>query len=566
MSQIAPAAPAALTVSAALAGALARHTAQGFARIARVNTTLVTDLEQHGMGVTQVGHEVATIASADAYARATGTLAVAVTTTGPGFTNALTALAETTRARVPLIVLAADAPTTGNRPWDVDQEMLAAALGVRTLTVTPDNIDAIVDRAVDSALRTRRPVVLSVPIDIIGAPASLAESRGIDLSDPAVIRSLSAATLPSAAATAPPVAIPHPPTGVNPVERTSAVQALTVAMRPVIIAGRGAWLSGAATELGLMADALGALTATTALARGIFPAPHFDLGVVGGLGQDAAMQLISEADAVLVVGASLNTFTTAGGTLFGPHTTVVRIDVDDVPAPAAEHEIVQHLLRGDASAVLRELRETLALSRPASSGWRERVPGLEPGGALRIRDTGFLEHPLGICPDGLLDPRSVATRLAELLPIDRYVATDGGSAIAWSGRYWPVASPARSIMVGSAFRAIGLGCASIAGVAAAAPESTAVLSTGSDPGLQALDDIETAIRTARRCVIVVWNDGSSAADFAALAHALGARGVSVTELGHLDALAEWNAVGGTGTILLDCHISPTVPSYIPRAH
>ncbi|PII86864.1 thiamine pyrophosphate-binding protein [Leucobacter sp. OLTLW20] len=560
MSQIDLATP---TVSAALAGALARHTAQGFARIARVNTTLVTDLEQHGIGVTLVGHEVATIASADAFARATGTLAVAVTTTGPGFTNALTALAETTRARVPLIVLAADAPTTGNRPWDVDQEMLAAALGVRTLTVTADNIDAIVDRAVDSALRTRRPVVLSVAIDIIGAPASLTDSRGIDLSDPAVIRSLSAATLPSASAPRP-VAIPHPPTGVNPVERTSAVQALTVAMRPVIIAGRGAWLSGAATELGLMADALGAITATTALARGIFPAAHFDVGVVGGLGQDAAMQLISEADAVLVVGASLNSFTTAGGTLFGPHTTLVRIDVDDVPAPEADHEIVQHRLRGDATTVLRELRETLALSRPASSGWRERVPGLEPGGALRVRDAGFAEHPLGICADGLLDPRSVAARLAELLPADRYVATDGGSAIAWSGRYWPVASPARSIMVGSAFRAIGLGCASIAGVDAAAPDSTAVLSTGSDPGLQALDDVETAIRTARRCVIVVWNDGSSAADFAALAHALGAQGVSVTELAHLDALAEWSAAGGTGTILLDCRVSPTVPSYVPR--
>lgn len=376
MSQFVPVAPAAPTVSAALAGALARHTAQGFARIARVNATLVTDLEQHGIGVTMVGHEVATIASADAFARATGTLAVAITTTGPGFTNALTALAETTRARVPLIVLAADAPTAGNRPWDVDQEMLAAALGVRTLTVTPDNIDAIVDRAVDSALRTRRPVVLSVAIDIIGAPASPTGSRGIDLSDPAVIRSLSAATLPSAAPT--PAAIPHPPTGVNPVERTSAVQALTVAMRPVIIAGRGAWLSGAATELGLMADALGAITATTALARGIFPAQHFDLGVVGGLGQEAAMRLISEADAVLVVGASLNSFTTASGTLFGPHTTVVRVDVDDVPAPEADHEIVQHRLRGDASAVLRELRETLALSRPAPSGWRERVPGSSP--------------------------------------------------------------------------------------------------------------------------------------------------------------------------------------------
>src|SRR5699024_6044707 len=108
---------------------------------------------------------------------------------------------------------------------------------------------------------------------------------------------------------------------------------LAGAERPLLLAGRGAWLAGAGPALGTLAEATGALTATTALGRGIFPQDRYDLGVAGGFGGPGAMATVREADVALVVGADLNQFTMRFGELFHPDTTVWQIDT----ALAATH-------------------------------------------------------------------------------------------------------------------------------------------------------------------------------------------------------------------------------------
>ncbi|QIM17488.1 thiamine pyrophosphate-binding protein [Leucobacter coleopterorum] len=377
------------------------------------------------------------------------------------------------------------------------------------------NIDRTVDRAVSYALRRRRPVVLGIPYDLVSAEVvtpvvttgaiSTAGSGdagtqgGIDLNDPATMAALSAsvADIPNPVAPAATATPRTPrPSGVAGHQLKSAITALKEAERPLILAGRGAHISGAAAELNELADTLGAVTATTALARGIFSAEQYDLGITGGFGQDRAMAVITEADVVVVVGASLNQFTMRFGELFGPGTTVIRIDDDQVNPPKSKTPITHLLLQGDAKELLGSLLDPLTESDVASSGWRERVAGLEPGGALRTRSDGLEQHPDGLCTDGRLDPRSVATRIGELLPADRHVTTDGGHFIGWANMYWPVTSPERMIMVGTAYQTIGLGFPTVAGVAAAAAGTTVVLSTGDGGGLMALADLETAIRTA----------------------------------------------------------------------
>lgn len=567
------------TVASALATALARRASYAFALMGNGNAHLMDGLREAGLPITTVRHEAGTVASADAYHRVGGGLGIASTTYGAGFTNTLTALAESAQARIPMLVVVGDAPTGGPRPWDVDQELLAAAIGVRTLTVGRSGIDALVERAADSAMRTRRPVVLAIPYDLPTAPVEPASAQPSPAGTAGADRD---AELPSAAASA-----PAPTAHAAPAERAGdldpeaferAVDALARAERPLILAGRGAWISGAAAELGALADVLGALTSSTALGRGIFPEHRFDLGITGGFGQEAAMELVASADVVLAVGASLNQFTMRFGDLLGAGTELIRVDVDRVAPPKSAHAVEQLLLQGDARTVLGRLRAAVSEARPEPSGWRERTAGLEADGALRRLDTGLSEHPDGVCADGRLDPRAVGARLAELLPEDRHVTTDGGHFIGWTNMFWPVASPERMIMVGTAYQTIGLGFSTVAGVAAAAPGSTVVLSTGDGGGLMALADLETAIRTAPRCVIVVWNDAAYGAEvhlygrmgldetpmripdanFAGLASALGATGVRVDRLSDLDALADWTAAGGTGTILLDCRISSSV--------
>lgn len=567
------------TFASALASALKRHTTQAFGLMGNGNAHLIDAFGDVGIALTEVRHEAATVASADAYARVTGRLAIATATYGAGFTNTLTALAEAAQARTPMLVVVGDEPTTGRRPWDVDQEMAAAALGVRTQALRLDNIDELVDRAAASALRRRSPVVLAIPYDLAGATLPAAKELEIDLNDPSVMDSLVAATRPSSSDASTSHTRTHlrPETSATSIEIAAATQLLEKAQRPLVLAGHGAWLSGAGPELDRVADALGALTASTALGRGIFSRKEFDLGLTGGFGQEHAMETIAQADVVLVVGAGLNQFTMRFGELFGEDTKIVRVDLDQAAPPKSVHNIEQLLLRGDAKEVLETLLAGLANHTPIGGGWRTSVTGLEPGGALRQLDTGS-ESQEGLCDDGLLDPRAVAARLATLLPEDRHVTSDGGHFIGWANMFWPVESPERMIMVGTAYQTIGLGLATVAGVAAAAPDSTVVVTTGDGGGLMALADLETAIRATKSCVIVVWNDAAYGAEvhlyglmgldqtamhipqvnFAGLATALGATGVRVETLADLDALAQWKDAGAQGTIMLDCRVSRSV--------
>src|SRR5699024_1142244 len=148
--------------------------------------------------------------------------------------------------------------------------------------------------------------------------------------------------------------------------------------------------------------------------------------------------------------------------------------------------------------------EALAEAHPPRAPWRERVDAA----SLRIHAVGE-----ELAEDGRLDPRAAAARLAELLPADRVVVSDGGHFIAWANMYWPVAAPHRLAVVGTAVQSIRLGRPSVPGPARAKPRSTVVLTTGDGGGAMALADLESAVRTAGgRGIAVVWNDAAYGAE------------------------------------------------------
>ena len=535
------------TVSAHVAVALARHIDHVFGVMGNGNAYFLDALErQTTVEYCAVRHESGGVVAADAFYRASGRLAAATATYGAGFTNTLTALAEAGQAQVPLVLVVGDEPTSGPRPWDVDQIALASAVGARTYTVGRADAAATTVIAIEHALTYRVPTVLAIPHDV---------------------GTLEAGPVPTAPE--PQLLTPVMPVGAF-VDAAIADLARTLSQsaRPLLLAGRGAWLAAAATPLGELAQATGAVTVSTALGRGIFPEQHFDLGVAGGFGAAGAMELVREADVAVVFGASLNQFTMRFGDLFAPGTRVFQIDT----AASATHPHVAGFIQGDASVVARRLVDELTRLETSPTGWRESIAVT----ALRV-------HPSGeeLAADGRLDPRSVAKRIGELLPEDRVVVSDGGHFIGWANMYWPVSAPDRMIMVGTAYQSIGLGFPSVPGAALARPESTIVLSTGDGGGLMALADLETAVRVAGgRGLAIVWNDAAYGAevnlyglkglaqapmripevDFAGLARALGAEAVVVRTLSDLDRLAEWalTDAGARSFLLLDLRISGEV--------
>jgi thiamine pyrophosphate-dependent acetolactate synthase large subunit-like protein len=428
----------------------------------------------------------------------------------------------------------------------VDQIALASAVGARTYTVGHADAAATTVIAIEHALTYRVPVVLAIPYDVATLEAG-----------------------PVPAASAPRIPAPLSPRGEFASGMvTEIADALRTAQRPVLLAGRGAWLAGAGAALGELAAATGALTATSALGRGLFPDAEHDLGVTGGFGADGAMELVRQADVAVVFGASLNQFTMRFGELFAPGTRVFQIDI----APAATHPNVGGFVRGDARVVAEELVRLVGAQSGRSSAWRDAVDAA----SARSYESGD-----DLAPDGRLDPRSAARRIAQLLPEDRVVVSDGGHFIGWANMYWPVASPDRMMMIGTAFQSIGQGWPSVVGAALARRESTIVLTSGDGGGLMAIADLESAVRAAGgRGIAVIWNDAAYGAeinlyglkglaegpmripevDFAAFGAAVGAEGVVVRRLADLDRLASWTEQDATTRpfLLLDLRISGSV--------
>lgn len=528
-------------VAALVADVVAERAAHLFGLMGNGNVHLISRLTRRGFPFTSARHESATVAMADAYYRATGDMAAATTTYGAGFTNAYTTLAEARMARIPLVLVVGDAPSTGLRPSDIDQTKAAEAAGVLTLVAGPGNATAVAHRAFDLALQTVQPVVISIPYDLATTPPSAPEPT-----EPLPLKS----SWPA-----------------EPRELEKVAGLLAGAERPLILAGRGVLLADATAELRAVGDRLGAFFMTSLMAVNAFNSP-WDLGIAGGFTRSHRLDIARQADVVLVVGASQNTFQTRYGTLFPEGTTIIRVDNE----PETGTQAATDYIRADIHPFIKGLLERLP---KGTSTWRDKAPEISEAD---FRSSHPSEDSVELGPDGRLNPRAVVAALDGILPAERSVVMDGGHFMGWAPMYLSVPDPHAMILVGTAFQSIGLGFGSAAGVSVARPERTTVLVTGDGGALMGMADFETFLRTTRKGVVVILNDSAYGAelhqyavkglhdqamlidevDFAAVGRALGAKGIKVRTLADLERLQNWLTSHDEGVFVLDVAISQKV--------
>ena len=247
-----------------------------------------------GSGVRLVGvrHEQTAGYAADGYARATGRLGVALTTTGPGAANIVAATGEAWAAHSPLLVIATDIPSTARRPGvhrgmlheTTDQAGFFRPVTKACLRVEPgqDLLTAVLHAGRLALEHPRRPVYLEVPTDLLGA--------ALDADD----------------RPAPEHARDQPVADV-----TAAAAALSAAARPLIWAGGGATASGAGPLVAELATRLGAPVLTSYGGRGLLPPEHPCLVPLPPHAPDAGA-LWDAADCVLVLGSDLDAMNTQG--------------------------------------------------------------------------------------------------------------------------------------------------------------------------------------------------------------------------------------------------------------
>jgi thiamine pyrophosphate-dependent acetolactate synthase large subunit-like protein len=517
---------------------------QVFGVVGSGNFVVTRVLEQEGASFLAARHETAAVVMADAYARVSGQVGVATVHQGPGFTNAVTALAEAAKARTPLLLLAGDTSAAAIRSnFRVDQAAIATAVGAVAERIhTPASAPADVARAYRRAAIERRAVALMLPLDVQAAEA------GDDLVLPPLV---SGATRPDSRA----------------VER--AVDVLVAARRPAIIAGRGAVLAGAREPLETLAEQVGAVLATSANGNGLFAGNPFNLGISGGFASPTAARLLAEADVVVAVGASLNMWTTRHGAMIGPTARVIQIDTETDAIGA--HRPVDLGIVADAAAAARDLVDALRARNHSAPGFRdgETEKAILTG---RWRDEPFTDG-----GDGEhIDPRTLSIALDDLVPKERIVVIDSGHFMGWPAMYLEVPDPAGFVFTQS-FQSIGLGLAGAIGAAVARPERLTVAALGDGGALMAASEFETLGRLGLPVLVVVYNDAAYGAevhhfgphgeplgqvvfpdtDFAALGRAVGADGVTVRTADDLEAVERWLARRDR-PLVVDAKVSTTV--------
>jgi acetolactate synthase-1/2/3 large subunit len=477
------------------------------------NLPLWRELNGSPIRLVGVRHEQTAGYAADGYARASGRLGVALTTTGPGAANTLAAVGEAWASRQPVLVIATDIPSTARRPgiWRgvlheaTDQAAMFMPVVKEAIRVhSADEIGPAVARAARTALEPpARPVYVEIPTDLLNT-----ESRQV--SDP------------------PEWTAPRKPDG-DQLER--ALGLMERARRPLVWAGGGALQSGAGEAVGRLAERLVAPVILTFSARGLLPPGHPCL-VEASPHVPEVGALWDDADLVLGLGTDFDgMMTQAWRQPQPPHLVAVNVDPRDASKNYRPDVVVEADVAVAADALAGRLGERGGLDslerrlRDLNRSVRERIAAEEP------EPSGFL------------------ATLEAALPDDAIVVCDMCIPGYWLGGFHRTPAPRKlSYPLGWGT----LGCAFPQGLGAALAESGPAVSISGDGGfLYACGELAAAKQEGIPLTAVIVDDGGYgmirydqdlhgdpregvdlvSPDFVALAASFGIRADSVEGLG-----------------------------------
>ena len=510
-----------------------------FGLCGHTNIAVLTALEGSSIRFVNSRHEQIAAHAADGYARMRKKAAVVLSHLGPGLTNASTGIANAALDSIPVVVIAGDVPSHyhGKHPhqevnlhadaaqWEIYRPFVKRAWRVDR----PDLFPEIIEKAFQLAESGRPgPVLVSVPMDIFSMKI-----------DTALFERLRAHTKQ----------LEKP--SIDDVLARRIVQELIDAERPVIYAGGGVILSGAAQELAELVDHLGLPVAHSLMGKGVLPDDHpLTLGMTGFWGTQFVNDACREADLVLGLGTRFTEADCSSWeneyTFSFPPTRLIHIDID--PAEIGRNYPAQ-------IGAVADLRQALkVLNRVA----REMLPEPRRNEPLRQRIADYRrEFAAGNVEaiqsnDFPMMPERILAEVREVLPRDAIITTDVGWNKNGVGQQFPVYEPG-SILTPGGYATMGFGAPGALGAKLACPDRVVVSLVGDGGFGQNPAVLATAVEENIPVVWVVMNNcafGTIAGlqkahygttlgtvfvkdgkpytpDFAAIARAYGAEGVQI---------------------------------------
>ncbi len=529
-----------------------------FAVMGDANQDLICDLsERKQIPIIHCRHEQNAVAMADGYSRFRGSIGVATCTQGPGLTNTATSLAVARAHHSPVLLLAG-ACSFGDvhNPQRIDQQAFSLLLaGAGTILEGTRSLDAQLAQSFRHLHDLSEPFVLNLPQNV-GVSETPSPQWTYYPTYKVAGPSLPTASLLEEAATW-----------------------LMEARHPAILAGRGAVQAGAGISVSQLAERLHAPICTTLLAKGFCSDSPLWTGMSGGLGERIALDVLAECDCLLVIGASLNQWTTHHGVLLANKRI---IQVDTRQEAFGLYNSVDLALQGDAGATTEALfiaiQQRAASPRTGENTLTIRIKqALEAFRAPVAYETGM---------DGTVDPRQALRELDRLLPPDRILVVAGGHAAMLACQYLTVASAENWTCTSTDFGAIGQGLSTAIGAAFARPGKRITHVTADGDFMMNLADFDTAVRYQLPLTIIILNDHGfgqerhdlahkglpianamqPSPDFASVAESFGARGYRFETADSLAQLSEVleQAHQMPGPMVLDIRINGQVESLVSQ--
>ena len=418
-----------------------------------------------------VRHEQAAVHAADGYARATGDVGVALVTSGPGVTNAVTGIATAFMDSIPMVIITGQVPT---HAIGLDAFQECDTVGI-TRPIVKHNflvkdvreLPEVMKKAFHIARSGRPgPVVVDIPKDVSfkktaysGYPASV-EMRSY-----------------------------------NPVRKghagqiKKALQLLLQAKRPFIYTGGGVLMSEASAELRTLVDTLGYPCTNTLMGLGAYPASDRKfLGMLGMHGTVEANNAMQNCDVLLAVGARFDDRVIGNPKHFAQNERkIIHIDID--PSSISKRVKVDIPIVGDVKEVLTEMLGMLQAqaSRPDAkslAAWWETIESWRSRDCLKY-DRNNTE---------VIKPQRVIETLWELTKdADAYVTSDVGQHQMWAAQYYRFDQPRRWINSGG-LGTMGVGIPYAMGIKLAKPDSEVYCVTGEGSVQMCIQELSTCLQ------------------------------------------------------------------------
>ena len=421
-------------------------------------------------------HEQAAVHAAEGYAKVTGRVGVAMVTSGPGFTNAVTGIADAYMDSIPLVVISGQVPMSliGTDAFqEIDSVGISRSCTKHNYLVTDAaELPRILKEAFYLAATGRPgPVHVDIPKDVTAQIAKFDYSKPVELET-------------------------YKPTiKGNARQIKKAVAAIAAAKRPLLYLGGGIISSDAAYEVREFAKLTGIPAVETFMARGVMGADNpLLISMLGMHGSYAANMAMSETDLIIGLGARFDDRVTGKLSEFAKNADVIHVDI----APASISKLVNadYPIVGDVKNVVEEMTALVRgkIDPERFAPWLETVEHFN-----KLHPLSYAEEP------GVIKPQWVIERVGELLGDGANITTDVGQHQMWTAQFYPFSRPRQFVSSGG-LGTMGFGFPAAMGVKSGDKERVSINITGDGSILMNIQELMTSVEYKLPVVNIILNN------------------------------------------------------------